>query len=229
MTSIIVVAYDKSHIRRQITSACLGNIEKYTDSKDYELILIDQKPCELFSEERDRFGTAANFHFSIIDKYIVLKKHIGYSAANNLGAQRTKGEYLCFIHNDVFVPENWLPKLRYYLDTFDIVAPHQGPTSYEEMKNLKKGHYDAGLLLITRKAFDKTKGWDKDFKVIYPGYTFVNSCQNKYGLNFQCIPDVTITHLGQLIDTGNPGYITPRYKKLIQRENRLLHEKGYIK
>ena len=36
LTSIIVCAYDTLRIQRQITSACLGNIEKFTDKYNNE-------------------------------------------------------------------------------------------------------------------------------------------------------------------------------------------------
>lgn len=239
-TSIIVVAYDKSHIRRQITAACLGNIERYTDTEDYELIVIDQEPCEIFDSERERFGAFTNFKFSTIDKYIVLDKHIGLSVANNLGASKATGEYICFLHNDVFVSNDWLPRLRYFLENnfYDIVVPHQGTTPRKKIKewtlknpedfNGESGYYDAGLLLMRKKDFDKTGGWDEDFKFIYSGNVFVRYiCQDKYKLRLQCTPAVIITHLGQFFDIRQP--YPKRYAEAIKKENRLLHEKGYIK
>lgn len=225
MTSIIMVAFDKTDKDRQITAACLGNIEKYTDPNEYELILIDQEPIGTFEPERDRLPSG-QFHFSTIDKYIVLDKNIGLSAANNLGASKAIGEYICFIHNDVFVPPNWLPRLKYLLDNGagGIIAPHQGIADYEFYKwsslpieeVSKKGNYDAGLLLMTMEDFNKSGKWDEDFWAVYPGHVFVDYRWRSAGLH--CTAGVTITHLGKL------SY-PPEYKEFEERENILLHER----
>jgi len=39
LTTIICTAYNQTPVLAHITMACLANITKYTDPKDYELIL----------------------------------------------------------------------------------------------------------------------------------------------------------------------------------------------
>lgn len=190
-TSIIVVAYDINRLQRQITSACLGNIEKFTDRNEYELILVDQKPVSELDTRHNYFK---------IDKHIVLDKHIGMSAAMNLGAKKSKGKYFCFMHNDVLVWEGWLSILRSFLekDPNGIIMPHQGRTSREEMKKFYKeenprGNDDAGLVMMSKEIFKQTGGWDERFKAIYQDAAF----RLRFSpIKYWCTGKVVITHIG---------------------------------
>lgn len=190
--SIIVVDYDVIRLQRQITSACLGNIQKYTDPEDYELILIDQ-----WRDRENRLDGLDNKHQCIsIDKYISIP-HIGLSAAYNLGAKESTGEYLVFMHNDVFVWEGWLRTLLSEIEgTEMVIMPGQGVINREMIlsfyKEAGKGHDDAGMFMMSRKAYEKTGGWDERFKAIYQDVPF----RSKFPKGFRCTNKCIITHLG---------------------------------
>lgn len=198
-TSIIVCAYDTLRIQRQITSACLANIEKYTDVDDYELILIDQMSEKWDEAKGSNLDTKHNFFR--LTKDIKLKKHIGMSAAMNLGYKESNPDYpyIVFMHNDVFVWEGWLPALRSFMveGKDKIIMPHQGRATREGIKKFRKEEYprgndDAGLVMMSKESFKKTGGWDERFKAIYMEAAFRLRLPAKYWCTGKCV----ITHIG---------------------------------
>ena len=164
-TSIIVVTYDFNKTLRRVTKACLGAIAKFTNREDYELILIDQKPCEKIK---------SRYHKIDIDKHIITED-IGASQAFNLGAKESNPEYkyVCFLHNDFIVNDNWLPAMIEPLNNgFTSTMPHQGVTTREDVERFRgdpnaQGNDDAGMVCMTKETFAKTGGWDENFPNIY--------------------------------------------------------------
>ncbi len=189
-TSIIVVAFDTIRLQRKITSACLANIQRYTNRDEYELIFIDQakgKPLSLDNRH----------HLLDIDKHIIVGD-IGVSRAFNLGYKESNPDYplIAFIHNDVLVPDDWLKNLREALSEHKIVMPHQGPTTREfviesRTKNIQAND-DAGLVLMSKETFMQTGGWDERFNGIYQEQAFWWRFPEKQFNVSKCI----ITHIG---------------------------------
>ena len=190
-TSIIIAPFDNHVILRRMTRACLGNIAKYTDDEDYELIVVDQGSI---TELQDRYHTTEH-----VDKHIIAGD-IGMSQAMNLGAKEATGKYICFMHNDVFVPEGWLTTMRGFLENpkynYRVVMPHQGKTTRQMMKEFEKkdnprGNDDAGLMLMYKEDFDKTGGWNERFPNIYQDLAFRQKLVPPTCYTAKCV----ITHL----------------------------------
>lgn len=170
LTSIIMTLYDQNQTARHSSMAAVAAIVRYTDPKEYELILVDCCPKYPFRDD---------YHVLKIDKFLEVKPpDIGYFAAMNLGTTVASGEYYCFIENDIFVNDNWLPDLRWYLENnqLDAVMPHQIPNTFEQTERFRKMTYEEaqgkaaveqGLVLITRKAFNQIGGWDKKMPIGY--------------------------------------------------------------
>jgi len=170
LTSIIMTMYDQTQTSRHVSMTAVSAITRYTDPKDYELILVDCCPKYPFRDD---------YHVLKVDKFIEKKvPDIGYYKAMNLGASKASGEYLCFIENDVFVSDNWLHNLRWCLENkrMDAVLPHQIPNTYKQTLEfytmdadgaVNKAATEQGLVMMTRDAFDKIGGWDKKLKVGY--------------------------------------------------------------
>jgi GT2 family glycosyltransferase len=191
LTSIIVAPFDNQVIVRRMTYACLGNIAKYTDDEDYELIVVDQ-------------GSMTNIHdvyhmTDHVDKHLVVGD-VGMSQAMNIGAKEATGKYICFMHNDVFVWEGWLRTMVGFLENpkykYRIVMPHQGRTTREMMKKFEKeenprGNDDAGLILMSKEDFDKTGGWDERFPNIYQDLAFRRRLIGPVCYTAKCV----ITHI----------------------------------
>lgn len=148
---------------------CLDHIRKFTDPP-YQLIVVDPIPKEPI---RDDYGTLKldNPPDSI---HLKLDKDPGYTAGMNLGAKQTTGDVLVFIQNDVFVHEGWLPGLLQYIEQYNYVEcvfPDQVPRDRQYVLDSYKrdpfdpesmeGGRDAGLLMITKAAFERTGGWNE--------------------------------------------------------------------
>ena len=208
-------AFDNDLRIRHITMAALGNIQKYTD--DYELILMDS------GEQKEIID---KYQCVKLTKHLKLEKHIGYSASMNLGAKESNPEYpyICFIHNDVFVWEGWLPKLLSLLEQnyTDVVLPSQGHITRQEVLDSYSGvrqrlDNDAGLMVMTKKIFEKSGGWDERFGAIYHDYVYRQKCRDT-GIRILDTSSVIITHIGWATLGQNPE----QFDKLRESEGQLI-------
>lgn len=185
LTSIIFLSYDLSQVMRNITTKALEAIVKYTDEEDYELIWLDVIPK---GKGNLWFNHAYNDNVFFMGKredrqWIKIdcdnEADPGQYTCWNKGAKLAKGEYLCFFQNDVFVHEGWLDNMKYFLDKnlADVVFPDQAPKTREFVKRsyrvspedefTKLGAKDAGMFLITKKAFEKIGDWNEKMKMHY--------------------------------------------------------------
>lgn len=167
LTSIIMTTYIQNPWQAHLTMAAIANVTRYTNTDEYELILMS---------DSEKFPVRDDYKVLKIDKYIKTEG-VGYTASMNQGAKMAKGAYLVFLQNDVFVWESWLPDLRDYLEMeiADCVIPDQCPRdrdfvlkSYEmnHIEAMQYGSRDAGLLMITKKAFEKTGGWNEELSIL---------------------------------------------------------------
>ena len=198
-TSIVMCAFDEEHWQRSITCKSLECIRKFTDTEEYELILVDTG-----------LSTDMNipyYRWNIIkpDKWIQVGD-IGFSAAINLGVKESSPDtkYIISMHNDVFVQEGWLPKLRKYIEggNYDVVYPDQIARTRENMKEIYDGKrplgYDeSGMQMMKKEDFLKIGGWDEDFKSVYQDAAFMSK-KNSASLRMYCTTDTIITHLGSV-------------------------------
>lgn len=166
-TSIILTAYIQNPFQAHMTMAAIANVTRYTDTKDYELILMSDSEKHVVRDD---------YKVLKIDKYI-RTEGMSYTKSMNEGAKLAKGEALVFLQNDVFVWEGWLPKLRWYLEqgVADCVIPDQCPRDREFVKDSYKldpmeatkwGSRDAGLLMISKEAFKRTGGWNENLTLL---------------------------------------------------------------
>ncbi len=150
---------------------CLDHIRKFTD-RPYELIVIDPIPKEPI---RDDYHT---LDFEAEDtKHFTFDEDIGYTAGMNFGANESSGDILVFIQNDVFVHEGWLPDMLKYVEAgYRVVWPDQVPRTREYVTEsykrdlldplTLKGGRDAGLMMITREAFNFIGGWNEELGLL---------------------------------------------------------------
>lgn len=198
-TSIIMTALNESQLQVHITSAAIGNISKYTNREDYELILVDQKP-----DNTNKRADLNHRHNHIdIDKHIKLDSNIGMSAAMNLGYKNSNPDYpyVCFIHNDVFVWEGWLDVFKELLQKKPegIFMPTQGPYKREDILKIyqeenPKGNDDAGMVVMAKETFKETGGWDERFKGVCQDAAF----RARFPSSYFPTGKVIITHIGAI-------------------------------
>lgn len=162
MISIILNSYSPKKWQRHMDMACIADIRRFTDA-EVEIIIIDNDQTHRF---RDDYGVLAPY------TTIENKENKNVYACYNQGAEIASGSKLMFIQNDVYVHEQCIDKLAVYLDEWDVAFPQQIELSRQQVKQIYDtpdgkpvgfGWRDAGLLAITREAFDKSGGWDERF------------------------------------------------------------------
>ncbi|WP_336690996.1 MULTISPECIES: glycosyltransferase family 2 protein [unclassified Chryseobacterium] len=96
--SIIIVNYNT----KDITNDCINSIISHTKDLGYEIILVDNGSKdgskEYFEERRDI-------------TYIYSIENLGFGKANNLGAEKAKGELLFLLNSDTILIENSIKKM----------------------------------------------------------------------------------------------------------------------
>lgn len=161
MISIILNSYSPLKSQRHSDMACIADIRRFTDA-EVEIIIVDNDKTHRF---RDDYGVLA--------PYFLFDFTGNVYASYNYGASMARGEKLIFIQNDVFVHERTIDKLAVYLDKWDVCYPQQIELSREQVKRIYAtpdgepvgfGWRDAGLLAITREAFDRSGGWDERYQ-----------------------------------------------------------------
>lgn len=196
LTSIILTCKIRNKAECHMTMTCIDCIGKYTDIDDYELIVVDPEPSEPIRDD---------YHVLPKYKHLMPSPDPDYADCMNLGAKEAKGEYLVFMQNDVFVNERWLPCIRQYLESgeFDVVFPDQVPRTRKYVldsykrdpfhPDSLKGGRDAGLMMITRAAFDKVGGWGNGFSLLAEREMYERI--GKYNIRWTDTNKVFITHI----------------------------------
>ncbi len=166
--SIILTAYIQTKFQCHMTMACIANITKFTDPDQYELIVMS---------DSEKYPIRDDYKVLKIDKYIKTQGE-SYTQAMNHGAREATGDILVFLQNDVFVHDYWLDKLQQYIvgGHFEAVFPDQAPRSRKYVKDTYarppfdpeslKGSRDAGCLMITKEAFERTGDWNEDLTLL---------------------------------------------------------------
>lgn len=156
---------------------CLDHIRKFTDPDDYELIVIDPYPVHQITDGYKTLRLEEDENTTWVKEFPD-GKDPGYTGGMNYGAGIAKYDILVFIQNDVFVREDWLGDLKYYIEkeNYDCVFPDQVPRSREYViksydlppyvDDAKKGGRDAGLMMVTKKSFKEIGGWNKDLGLL---------------------------------------------------------------
>jgi GT2 family glycosyltransferase len=112
--SIIIPTRDKAGALRR----CLQSIRRLTTYPDYEILLIDNGSSQRVTHDLyASLGSDPSVHV------IEYSGKFNYSAANNLGARHSAGQYILFLNNDVEVLEgDWLRELAQWAEVREIGA-----------------------------------------------------------------------------------------------------------
>lgn len=193
MFSVILNSWNPTRAHLHTTMACLAAIRKFTE-EPYEIIVVDNTP---------ELSIRDDYH--VLQPYTLIQNqenHTVYESYNQ-GAAAAKYDKLFFIQSDVFVHERTLNKLSIYLDKYDVVFPQQVPISREDAIQIANtpdgesthiGGRDAGLLGITKEAFQKVGGWDERFKNLLGEKAFYIR-MDRTGLEWTCQTNAFITHI----------------------------------
>ena len=164
--SIVLVHYSTDDYKSEVANFCLRQLKRTLD-ETCELIIVN-------NGDRDKdFSKYA-------DIYIQNDKNsLGY--ARNVGSRKAKGEYICFMDNDIFTMPGWWRKCIKLLETFSdhklIASPVYTSCHVFQRK------YHAGMLggrflnkrsgspchLMKRETFDKLGNFPETFGDYYVG------------------------------------------------------------
>lgn len=92
--SIIIVNYNTL----ELTLQCIESVFKQTKDVDFEVILIDNASSDGSSDAIKRLSPQ-----TIV---IECNENLGFSRANNLGAEKAQGKYLLFLNSDTILLNN---------------------------------------------------------------------------------------------------------------------------
>ena len=104
LVSIVVVTYNNLALNR----LCLESLYNDTDYPNFEVIVIDNAS----SDDTPAYLKSLQYP----DYTVILNdENRGFSAANNQGLARARGEFLCLLNNDTVVTGSWLSTLVRHL------------------------------------------------------------------------------------------------------------------
>lgn len=221
MISIILNSFSPGKWQRHMDMACVADIVRFTDC-DYEIIIIDNDQTHRFRDDYKVFEG----RYRLIEN----KENRNVYASYNQGAAEAKGDKLMFVQNDVYVHEHCIDKLAVYLDEWDVVFPQQIELSRQQVEQIYAtpdgelapfGWRDAGLLAITREAFDKSGGWDDRFSNLL-GEAAYYAKLDLSGLRWTDRTNAIVTHIKA---ANNLSKDTELYNQQMAHDAKLLQEK----
>lgn len=205
MFSVILNSYNPDRVSLHTTMACLAAIRKFTD-EPYEIIVVDNTPDLKIRDD-----------YHVLEPYTLIQNtenHTVYESYNQ-GAAVAQYDKLVFIQSDVFCHEQTINKLVKYLDEWDVAFPQQVPISRADVKQIYTvadgeathiGGRDAGMIAITKAAFEKCGGWDGRFKNLLGEKAFFIRW-DRAGLTWTDRTNCFITHIMAGTNLGKePGH-----------------------
>lgn len=97
--SVIILTYNNLNL----TQACLDSIDKYTNYKNIEIIVVDNASTDETADFLKK-----NYQHKENYKIILNTKNLGFSAGNNVGLKAATGDYLVLLNNDTRVTRGWV-------------------------------------------------------------------------------------------------------------------------
>lgn len=191
LISIIILSKDNCNILQK----CLESIEKYTDYRNYELILVDNGSDEENREQYEKLGKEYQV------KYVYKKMEFNFSKMCNMGVECAKGSILLFLNDDIeIIQADWLYRLVGQAQLnhtgavgAKLIYPNSNKIQHTGVLNLRTGpshalyqmedsisyYYGRNVLdynyciltgacfMIEKSKFLKVGGFDESFPIAY--------------------------------------------------------------
>jgi GT2 family glycosyltransferase/glycosyltransferase involved in cell wall biosynthesis len=117
LVSVVVVTYNNL----ALTRACLDSLEQRTHYGNFEIIVVDNASADGTPEYLNAWAEIS------AGRHVILNvRNRGFSAANNQGLEKARGEYLVLLNNDTEVSQGWLRTLMNHLrldHTLGMIGP----------------------------------------------------------------------------------------------------------
>ena len=206
--SIIVLNWNE----KEMTEECLNSLINQVDDNS-EIIVVDNGSTD----------GSVNYLRKKFEKIIIIesKNNLGYSGGNNLGVEKSKGEYILILNNDLILDENSIKEIiknkdnadilgfkNYYYDQKNIIWAIGSKVNKLLMKAslVFKGIEDKGQLdneeveqivgsamLINRKVIDKIGFLDEKYFCYYEETEWQTRAIDK-GFTISWIPSAKLWH-----------------------------------
>jgi len=132
--SVVIVNYKSDGLVRE----CIKGFKLARTHCSYEIIVVD-------NGGNGTFGDILKLRFPDVT-YFRLKKNLGLSAANNLGARNAKGKYLFFANPDITVHDDALDTLYAFMESHTDVGVC-GPQLLNPDGSIQQSYYKFYSLL----------------------------------------------------------------------------------
>lgn len=154
--SVIIPAWNAAHTLPRTLEA----LARQDFGGPYEVLVVDDGS----TDETVALARAAPGPVTVIEQ-----SQRGPAAARNTGVARSTGRMLAFCDADVFPTPGWLREGASALSRADLVQGHVlpdplvrlGPFDRTLWITYEVGLYETASLFVTRKAFDRTGGFEK--------------------------------------------------------------------
>lgn len=220
--SLLLLTLDRYHM----TKYCLNNLLAKTGFPDFELLVMDNG-----STDKRTVNLTSQESFPLVKKGSLIQNetNIGIAAGFNQLLRKAKGEYICFLSNDIFVYENWLSELIHYNNEIDkagmttiFCEGDKGSfspllNSRDEFTHVWKPtkNITRGISLINRMALEDVGAFDEKLGIY--GREREQYALRLANLNYNnfYIPDNFSVHLGRELN-DNSQYRAMKDKALQQ-------------
>lgn len=111
--SVVVVSYNT----KDITLDCLKSVLSNTKDINYEIVIVDNASSDGSVEAIKKL---AKKNKSV--RVLANKKNLGFSGGNNVGIEKTKGEYILLLNSDTIVHDNVLGEMVHWMEKNEDVG-----------------------------------------------------------------------------------------------------------
>lgn len=112
--SIVIVTWNG----KNVVAECLESLKRYVGDPNTEVIVVDNASTD---------GTQEMIHEQYpYVKLIANSTNVGFAKANNIGIERSTGQYVCLVNSDVVVPEGCIERAIDYMErnpTIGMLGP----------------------------------------------------------------------------------------------------------
>ena len=207
LISIVIVNYNT----KDLLYNCVKSIIDSIKTINYEIIIVDNKSSDNSALCCEKYKSKSNINIVYLDD------NLGFSKANNIGAEKSKGKILHFLNPDTEVSSSldndYKTIITNYQNNKDFVyvnplqnpeeAPAYGknwiPTvdnyfNYRFFRAKTKYYYIGATVIISKKNFILIGRWNESF------FMYIEDAElfykiNKYRISIKEMPSI-IEHLG---------------------------------
>lgn len=219
--SILLLTMDRYLMTRYVLSNMLEN----TGFTDFELLILDNGSSDKRTPE---LSLEESFPAVQSGSVVRLDENIGIAAGFNQLLKKVKGEYICFLSNDILVDKNWLADLVHYnseIDNSGLTSIHcEGDQGFltkllshdDSFTRVWKceNNITSGISLINRDTLNEIGAFDEKLGMYGREREQYAHRLNALGFNNYYVPGQYSVHLGR--DVNNDSQYKKNKDKALQ-------------